>query len=235
MSGEAGYTVDLSRLTRLARELDGVDFLVVVSDEGFPIAMEGVDKEQAEAAAAAAIDFMVSGTETLRDLLGRDASEVIVEVEDGKAIDIQKIRNLMTIIGGKRRSIEEAALPIKMHLNGKKLACPHCGVDLTLEAYTCPHCGSKTTYTATTCPSCGANIDVKKCPKCGGLLNSRGEPVEPEVTRGSRLLVAVNALMTGVAGGLATMLFTENPLAWILVGLAAGGLGGYIASKITRL
>ena len=235
MSSEASYTIDLSRLTRLARELDGIDFLVIVSDEGFPIAMEGVNKEQAEAAAAAAIDFMVSGTETLRDLLGKDASEVIVEVEDGRAIDIQRVRNLISILGGGRKSVEEAAIPIKMHMTGKRLSCPHCGIDLTLEAYTCPHCGAKTTYTATSCPKCGANIDVKVCPKCGGLLNSRGDPVKQEVARGSRILVTVNALMTGVAGGLASMLFTDNPVVWILAGLLAGGAGGLIGAKITKI
>ncbi len=246
MSEERRQTIDLSRLTRLARELDGVDFLVVVSDEGFPIAIEGVRQEEAEAAAAAAVDFMVSGTETIRDLLGKEANEVIVEVEDGRAVDVQRARGLLAILGGRRKMVEEAAVPVGMHLRGESLLCPHCRADLTLEPYTCPSCGAKTTYTAQTCPSCGANIDVKKCPSCGGLLNSRGKPVaEQETARGagqagtmgaegSLLLVAVNALMTGIAGGLAAMLFTSNPLGWIAAGLVMGGVGGFIGSRIAR-
>ncbi len=212
--------------------LDGIDYAVVVSDEGFPIAFSNLNQEEAEAAAALAVDLLITGSETVRDLAGSEAREILVSLGEDTVINVSRARNLLLLLKGRRNPVEAALVAVRRAAEGQLLRCPHCSADLTLEPYTCPKCRRRIPYTADSCPHCGADVRFKKCPRCGGLLSTRGLPVEESITRQGLLMAVSEAILGAGMLGALSALADVGVLGSLVAAAAGGGVAGYIAFRL---
>ncbi|MCE4624548.1 MAG: roadblock/LC7 domain-containing protein [Desulfurococcales archaeon] len=226
------YTIDPQTLADFASKIDGIEYTVIVSDEGFPLAFTGIDKSKAETAAALAVDLVLASSETIMELIvGKSGNEVIVDTGEGKVIDVAKAKNMITLVMGQRNAAESVTQRFKDALTGRHIKCPYCGEDLTLQTYKCPKCGKTYPFVSPTCPHCGAIEKIKKCPHCGRLISWNGKPIK-EVTDP---VMARLALLEGVLGGvmvaMGAMALTSNPLAVVGGGVLGGILTGALIYK----
>ncbi|MEB3852042.1 MAG: zinc ribbon domain-containing protein [Desulfurococcales archaeon] len=229
---EAGG-LDPQRVSSFVSQLDGVNALVVVDEEGFPIEFTGISQEEAEEQAALAVDLSLAVSEHLHRS-GGGPREVIVDLGGGEAISVARVRDLLMLLRGLRRPVE-AAVEAVGRAASSPLRCPHCKADLTLEAYKCPHCGRSVPFTSRTCPHCGAYIEYKKCPHCGGLLSSSGKPArtarDPAVSRMAILEGVVGGAVLGVIAAVAGASGALIAAAAVAGAAGAGGLVYLAAPK----
>ncbi len=220
---KASRTLELEDLSSFLSSLDGIERIVFVDEEGFPVEFHGVGKEEAEAEAALAVDLAMVVSEHVGG-----KGEILVDLGDGKVIDVSKVKELLLLVRGERKPVEEGLAAIRKATGGNRLTCPHCQADLTIETYTCPSCSKTIPYTSTACPHCGADVRIKQCPRCGGLLNvATGKKIVK--SKGSAIrLAAIEGALGGVITGTLTFAMANSPfaagVAGLLGALAVGGI-----------
>jgi len=224
--------VEPQEIVDFAKSVDSVEYAVVVSDEGFPLAFKGLDQEQAEAAAALAVDLIMVGREMVRDLAGREGKEVIVDIGEGNIIDVARAQDLLTLIRGERKPAEEAMQAIIRKLEGRAVKCPYCGADLTLQVYKCSKCGKTMPFTSPACPHCGAPARFKECPNCGRMTTNDGKKVVEAEPAEARLIAAIEGAMGGVALGVLAYTFTQSLTAMAGGAIVGGLVAGYLAKRM---
>ncbi len=228
---EASQPIKPEDLSSFLSKLDGINRIVFVDEEGFPVEFHGVEKDEAEAEAALAVDLAMVVSEYIK---GKNKEgEILVDLDDGRVIDVSRVRELLLLVRGERNPIEEGLNVIRKALSGYRLICPHCQADLTMETSTCPSCGKVIPYTSTICPHCGADVRIKSCPDCGGMLNvATGRKIIKSKSSASRLAV-IEGLIGGAITGTLTFAMVNSPTATGIAGLlgtlAVGGLL-YLAS-----
>jgi hypothetical protein len=221
-----------SNITVFASNLDGIDYLVVVS-EGFPISSTGLPEDKAETASALAVDLAVASDLYISDLVGAPWREVLVVTggsgggeASSKVLGVARAQNLLVLGEGSRRVTEEVLSIAINYIEGRRVKCPYCGFDLTLQVYKCPRCSRRIPFRSRSCPFCGAYVDVKPCPSCGRLTTGRGERVAEE-RRGSLSLAAVEGVIGGAVLGTLLLIATGSPLA-----AAVGGVAGFALTAL---
>lgn len=214
--------IDPQTLTRFASNIDSIDYTVIVSDEGFPLEFAGIDKQKAEAAAALAVDLLLTASsDAIRDLAGITGNEVIVAAKEDKVIDVSKARSLITVVMGKRSVVEATTRSIRNYIEGNRTKCPHCGADLTLQAYKCSKCGKTYPFTSPICPHCGAVEKIKLCPSCGKPISWDGRPVKATKDPFLTKISIFEGILGGVLAAIGTLSLSGNPV--ISAGVGAGG------------
>ncbi len=231
MSGEPRSIDFFTPILDFLGSLDGIDEVVLVSEEGFPVDFRRVDKKTAEVTAALAVDYTISTSSMLEDALGKPPQGVVIDVDGRKIINIKKIHDLILVVRGDRNAVEAGLRPVELKLAGKQVRCANCGEDLTLATYKCPKCGKTIPFTAETCPHCSAQLHVKKCPKCGALITSTGNLVVRRKSKTSRILASIEGAIAGIGFGAAALLYSESPLMGGLIGAITGVLVGFLVYR----
>lgn len=235
MSREESGSEDVLSLQEFFSKLDGIDSFVAV-EEGFPIAYHGLSGEEADAMAALAVDIYTASSTTLGDILGREKAgkEIIIVLEDGRVIDVAKVREIILAARGTRKPAEESIQAATLYLENKRVLCPYCKRDLSLEAYKCGKCGKTFPYRSNTCPHCGTPALVKKCPGCGKPTTGDGKRVELAKPPEAKSLAALEGIVGAAIAGIVALLATGNPIAVGVAGIA-GGVGlAYATYKSVR-
>jgi len=207
LSSKPGGEADpITRVAEFFSHIDGVDFAVIASQDGFPLSFTGVEREETDEIVSLAIDLENVSRNYLEKLArGEGPREggrgILLEYGEGRVIDISRVRDLLVIAGGGKPVIDASRAAV-MFLSGKTVECPYCGADLTLEKARCPRCGRVIPFIADRCPHCGADVRVKKCPHCGRPVTHMGGRVALKRPP----IAAAFASSLGVAGGALALL-----------------------------
>ncbi len=225
-----------SNISDFCEKLDSIEYINIISLEGFPIEFsKKLTREKAEAAAALAIDLLYGSREAAKDLLGKEAQEIILDVGDGSVLDVRKIKELILLVKGKRRNVEEALQSISLYLNNKKISCPYCKNNLTFAVSSCPKCSRIIPFTSRTCPSCGYNVAIKKCPYCNKLISFKGQPIRIKKDTIDTSFAIIEGSILGIASSIYFYISTNTIPISIIGGIAIGGLTSYLLYRRARV
>lgn len=233
---EQGEVHEITRIQEFFSKLNGIDSFIAVEEEGFPLAFHGLNQDEADAAAALAVDLYTASSEMLRDILGRKQAgrEIILVLDENTIIDVVKARNLLLSARGSRKPVEESIEVAASYLEGNRVSCPYCTRDLTLETYKCSKCGKTIPFKSNVCPHCGTMVRIKKCPHCGKLTTGDGRRVRLERPPEARNLAVLEGLVGAVVVGSLTLLATGLAPVAVAAGLAGGASLGYMAYRYSR-
>ncbi len=159
----------LSTFVEEVSKIRGVAY-VTASSEGFPYMTKGTDREGAEYASAIA-SSMLKSIEELALIMDKGKPIWLkVYLPEDYRVQMFQYKNLAVAI--KYEAYLEKVID-KLIDNLRKeitIRCPHCKRDLTFVTVRCPSCGSLNVFNEPKCWSCGADLRLKRCPYCGGLV-----------------------------------------------------------------
>ena len=235
MSREKPESEGVLGLQEFFSKLDGIDSFVAV-EEGFPIAYHGLSGEEADAMAALSVDIYTASSTTRGNILGREKAsrEIIVVLENDRVIDVAKVRDIILAARGSRKPAEESIQVATSYLENKKVSCPYCNRDLTLETYKCSKCGKVFPYRSNTCPHCGTPALVKKCPECGKPTTGDGRKVELAKPPEAKSLAALEGIVGAAIAGIIALLATGSPIVVGVAGIIGGAGLAYATYKSVK-
>jgi hypothetical protein len=209
----------VEEITRVFSECSGID-VVVSAYQGLVYSYSG-DFNEAERLAAT-IDEVVRGGERL---VG-DARYVVVGGGE-RALMALSLGDFSLAIEGSRKSVLSCVEPVLRLVSGEEVKCGWCGAVLDLELFKCPRCGSRYPFTSPRCPVCGYRAYVRRCPRCGKLVDYAGRKV-----RRSPAPIAAFSSTGAALAALLWLLAGATPMAVVLsfVLPTAAGIAMYVAS-----
>ncbi len=159
--------INLERLAGYLAELEPVE-AYIVSSEGLILHYNGLSEDAAENLAAwagyiveeAGARFGVGDIDSALFYLPH--RDIVVHVDGNESI-------VVIVKRGYGSSVLNA-------ISGRGPRCGRCGEDLSLAVVECPYCGARNPFGTTHCARCGKPILLRRCPKCGALIDSRGTP-----------------------------------------------------------
>ncbi|MEB2837144.1 MAG: zinc ribbon domain-containing protein [Desulfurococcales archaeon] len=138
----------------------------VFADSGLPVEYKGLSREEAEELAAWSTQVVLDASKRL-GLRGptlavflRDGDDLVVEVDGEESLAVITAK-------GQGEAVARA-------LAGRGPRCEACGADLSQAVVVCPRCGARNPFAATHCRRCGAPLRLRRCPRCGALIDSEG-------------------------------------------------------------
>jgi len=233
-SSEEDIERSLSNLQKFIKKIDGIESFVAIS-EGFPIAYSGTSQEKAETISAMAVDLILTGDELLKDIQNRPLAlrEILVMLDENKAIDVIKAKNLLLAFQGKKEIVEEVSSISAKYISREGIYCPYCGFNLILEVHKCANCKKNIPFKSYICPYCGTFNRIKKCIKCKNIITNDMKKVKIEKSRESKLSALLEGLASSIVfGWLGTI--TLSPVLGLILGSATGILVGVLAYRYIK-
>ncbi len=152
---------------------------------------------------------------------------------NGEGLAVESLGEYVVAINTDEKLVPVLSKIFDFLRKGESIKCGRCGHELLLETYTCPRCGRTVPFIVNRCPHCGYNLRVKKCPKCGSYVDSKGKPVKRDIgILATGAMIGVLILLLGLYMG-ATV---SGEYSYLFYGIGGGmgaimGLLGYILSS----
>ena len=155
----------------MLKELDGFD-LVILAAEGYVVEYRG-SREEAE-------DVAAKLSELHREVERSVSGEVgyLSIPHNGKLTFVLRKNEYVLILRGEEKVVSSYLQKILDIARGKLVRCSKCGEVLDAYVAKCIRCGSTILLTSPSCPICGNRIEVRRCPRCGTLIDHLGNPIK---------------------------------------------------------
>ncbi len=195
----------------------GID-VAVVSHEGLLYEYRG-DSSRAEELAATAPSRLGGSEEPSFAVVHSGDSTILAARVGGYAVAFE----------GEESALQKYLAPLVRIVRGAEARCSYCGFELDSAVVTCPRCGARHPFTLHSCPSCGYAQVVRRCPRCGKLVDEEGRRI---VVKKVPFATALGAL-SGVVLALTTFVLAPLPELVSLSFIVPTVLGG-IADLLTK-
>ncbi len=151
----------------VAKFLRGLDTVTsfVITDDGLPIIIEGLDEASAEELGSVGEGIIRSG------LLGRLGGIDSIVAVGGREYVIVKLGSDACLTAEVRRG---CGYPLARTMASSAPKCGRCGTSFRMATVKCPSCGARLPYSTTSCPSCGRPVRFRRCPACGAVVDVDG-------------------------------------------------------------
>jgi len=225
----------LAKIKNFIQKLTGVESFVA-SHEGLPIEEYGYDDPQkAEVEAALSEDLLKASSDIITSALGeKPPNKVSLLLKNDRSIDIIKINEIIITLKGQVKPLNEATTLITKYLKNKKIICPYCNTDLTLETYICPNCSATVPFATQHCPHCSTDLAIKTCPSCNNPITYDGRKVIYKEEISNRSLLIMDTMLVAIIGAMIGWLAQPTIISAVIGAMIGGGATYFILRNIFK-